>query len=94
MAAYIRCAFGAQPSDGFPDFLGLPQRFIGSNCKKAEIIQMLKQAKGAIVNTSSIMGLTGLAAKIAPGDAWKTTPVEWYGWACSDFLRMEQTDGK
>jgi NAD(P)-dependent dehydrogenase (short-subunit alcohol dehydrogenase family) len=28
-------------------------------CMKAEIIQMLKQGSGAIVNTSSIMGLTG-----------------------------------
>src|SRR5581483_658575 len=28
-------------------------------CMKAEIIQMLKQKSGAIVNTSSIMGLTG-----------------------------------
>jgi NAD(P)-dependent dehydrogenase (short-subunit alcohol dehydrogenase family) len=28
-------------------------------CMKAEIIQMLKQKAGAIVNTSSIMGLTG-----------------------------------
>ncbi|MBI3798137.1 MAG: SDR family oxidoreductase [Deltaproteobacteria bacterium] len=28
-------------------------------CMKAEITQMLKQGKGAIVNTSSIMGLTG-----------------------------------
>lgn len=28
-------------------------------CMKAEIIQMLKQNRGAIVNTSSIMGLTG-----------------------------------
>jgi NAD(P)-dependent dehydrogenase (short-subunit alcohol dehydrogenase family) len=28
-------------------------------CMKAEIIQMLKQSSGAIVNTSSIMGLTG-----------------------------------
>jgi NAD(P)-dependent dehydrogenase (short-subunit alcohol dehydrogenase family) len=28
-------------------------------CMKAEIIQMLKQGGGAIVNTSSIMGLTG-----------------------------------
>jgi NAD(P)-dependent dehydrogenase (short-subunit alcohol dehydrogenase family) len=28
-------------------------------CMKAEITQMLKQSQGAIVNTSSIMGLTG-----------------------------------
>jgi NAD(P)-dependent dehydrogenase (short-subunit alcohol dehydrogenase family) len=28
-------------------------------CMKAELIQMLKQGSGAIVNTSSIMGLTG-----------------------------------
>jgi NAD(P)-dependent dehydrogenase (short-subunit alcohol dehydrogenase family) len=32
---------------------------------KAEITQMLKQGRGAIVNTSSIMGLTGGLTKAA-----------------------------
>ena len=34
-------------------------------CMKAEIPQMLKQGKGAIVNTASIAGLVGLSGTVA-----------------------------